>query len=571
MNAIRYFLLCAALLVGSGAAVAQPDPPRLFSLPHKNHTVPFTATDAQRYNAQYREVVEYLLRSYNDYERVEYLLKQSPPLMETEAARDEAIHKLIAKLQDRWTVYRSPDELLKANRRYMAGDVSFGITLDHDKDGYFVSYVSGASAAYRAGLKRGDRILAIDGWPIGELTQETVNSWLLAQPGEVTVTLKVKDAEVEVPLTLTKASDRIVTSSEIEGTWYFHIQNFSSDKVLTEFAEAARALNNANANPKGIILDLRGNHGGYMDFAYQFVSAFLKEGKIGEHWTRSGRLTLKTRMEVEPFSPTYLRPTAANKRLVSTLQQAPLVVLVDGSTISAGEMVASALKGSKRGLLLGTTTWGKGVSFHYINLNSGGQLQICTGVFYGPDGFDHRNRGVAPTMVVERTHGADDNQLKAGLEAIAIAKQNMDQPKALARSNNHQIWLGLGIVTVFAVATALTAIGLHRVSRKRHHRPSANDDRLDQQFALWVKEVQPEAEPPVAVVQEGEAAAVVHEGEIGTDPLTLSRDHFMVGAPCETCKRPFAAGETVLEVITLTTTYLYCQRCRPLQEEEDCT
>ncbi len=558
---MRLLTTCFAVLVISAGLTSAQESPRLFSLPAKSFSAPAKATPTERYQLQYREVVEYLLRFYNNHERIASLLKQSPPAMATEAERDEAIHKLIASLDDRWTVYRSPSELADANRRDASGDIAYGIVLDEVKDGYVVAYVSGASPAYRAGIKRGDRIVAIDGLPISYLHHDVVKSLLYGQPGHVTVTLRVQEHEVEVPLHLAASGARIVTSSIVEGAWYFHVQSFSSDKILTEFAEEAEKLNKANGSPRGIILDLRGNHGGYMEFAYQFVSILVQEGKIGETVTRSGRVQSRTILEAQPIAPTLLRQTAANKRLVKILQTAPLVVLTDGSTISAGEMVASALKGTNRSTLVGTTTWGKGVSFHYINLVGGGQLQLCTGIFVGPDGFDHRNKGVSPHQVVERTSGsAVDAQLAAGLKALDVKRvpepRVVVPPPPVPDYTLPIVLVGLGVLTVIVVATVA-----HRRSSRRR-RPRSIDRSLDQQFAVWVKQVEPgdaiTEDEVVAILQ---AELVEPDEPADCSALTLSHDHFMVGAPCDRCDHLLQAGETVVEVLSGTRTVLCCTAC----------
>lgn len=584
MSRFTLFLLAGAFMMATGGEaraqkdVPAADPPRLFAVPAKPYSAFGRTANDSLHQMQYREVKEHLFRSFYDYERVEKTIPDGnySSRLDTEDQRDEAIHKLIAGLKDRFTVYQSPSELSDQYWRFMNGQVSLGVTIDRDCAGnYFVSFVRGASPAYYAGLRRGDQIVSIDGVELKGMSQADADLLLMVYTGEVKVVYKSgeknaannagenaaggavqpSDANVELSVTVDAPAIQIVSSRVLaEGLWYIHVQHFSSDRVLIEFAEQVQALNRTagDQRPRGIILDLRGNQGGYMNIAYQFASTFIKEGKIGELLQRSGRVSMRTSYDAKPIFPPLLARTEENHRLVATLQEAPLVVLVDGSTISAGEMLTSALEANKRGVVIGTTTWGKGVSFHTLNLSSGGTLQICTGVFTGPDGFDHRDKGVEPNIVVAQPRGWDeDRQLEAAVEYLNTRKPKQDTPVAKTDSPAHGkvILIGLTLVMVLLAVLALRGRRLERAAIRRRNQ------RLDADFETWLLELA-DASCRACLNQDGPAEEV-----IGREPVLLVRDHFMVGARCHDCQQRFEAGETVVEVFTTSGQYVCCRDC----------
>lgn len=517
-----------------------PGAPRLFSLPNRSYAPTGKMSVDKLHRIQYQEAKEQILRLYYEHEVLSRIPADPREVLDTEEKRDLEIHKLVGSLNDRWTVYRSPAQLDNVNEHLRLGDVHLGLTLDRSGQDFIVAYVSGRSPAYKAGLQRGDQITHIGETALKGLTKDEVEELLYAQPGELKVTYKVNDVASDALLNVQPDTTANITARAVGDYWYFHCQHFGNDRLLSEFASAAAGLNRSIQTPEGIILDLRGNQGGLMDVAYQFVSVFIKEGKVGEHVMRSGRLISRTSLEAKPFLPTLLDPTVDNLRLLATLQTAPLVVLVDGSTISAGEMVTSALQGSERATIMGTTTWGKGVSFHTLRLSSGGQLQICTGTFFGPTGLDHRNSGIKPDVMVEVARRArGDPKLDAAIEHL----------KSLNRSAQTQqlVWtyvrIGTAIALLGALLVPLTVLIVSQRKQSLAHR-KARRQWQDQQVARWLSQLP-------------------REETLDQRETVLTAEHFMVGARCHHCDHKFTAGETVIELVTSQGEYMCCQSCQP--------
>jgi len=228
--------------------------------------------------------------------------------------------------------------------------------------------------AYEVGLQAGDKIIRIDGEPTkGKPITEIVNT-LRGKPGtRVTITIEREGVEEPIDYTITRAVIKIKAvplATRLGDIGYIRLARFS--KVAGDEVEAA--LRDLQAQGiKGLILDLRSNPGGLLAEACEVADKFLDEGK----------LIVSTKGRVEDQNRRYYSehpPVLAPK--------VPLVVLVDGGSASASEIVAGAIQDHDRGLIVGEQTFGKGSVQTVQTIGNGGRmkLKLTTALYYTPSG-----------------------------------------------------------------------------------------------------------------------------------------------------------------------------------------
>ncbi len=228
--------------------------------------------------------------------------------------------------------------------------------------------------AMRAGIQAGDVILEIDGEPVQDMSLEEASRKLRGKVG-TEVSLVVERPGVDEPISFHLVREEIILKdvtyySFVEpGTAYFRLSAFS-DKAARELKDAIRDLA-AQAPIERVILDLRGNPGGLLTSAVEVANVFLPPGK----------LVVSTRGAHETENKFYTREQPL-------LPHQPLVVLVNGSSASASEIVAGAIQDLDRGVLVGETTFGKGLvqKVYPIDKISQAYLKITTAKYYTPSG-----------------------------------------------------------------------------------------------------------------------------------------------------------------------------------------
>ncbi len=239
--------------------------------------------------------------------------------------------------------------------------------------------------ADKAGLKPGDYILAVDGQPTQEMTlQEAVSRIRGAKGSEVSLTILHRDAKAPVDVRMKRDAIPLVSvkSRELEPDYYWIRLTRFSERTTQELLDALQAA--ASRRPiKGIILDLRNNPGGLLDQAVSVADVFLKEGDI-----------VSMRGKVADASKKF------SAREQATDVNAPLVVLVNGGSASASEIVAGALGDRKRALILGEKTFGKGSVQNVIPLPDGSGLKLTVALYYTPSGRSIQAEGIVPDLEV---------------------------------------------------------------------------------------------------------------------------------------------------------------------------
>lgn len=244
--------------------------------------------------------------------------------------------------------------------------------------------------AFRAGIAAGDQILAVNGESIDGMPLQKAVQKLRGKIG-TKVTISVLRKGSPDPFDVTIKRDRIVVKSV---KWHMEKGKIGYVK-LTQFKsrtteELRAALNKLMPEkPIGLILDLRNNPGGLLDQAVGVVDAFIKKGKIVY---TDGR-TPESHME-------FFAHDDGDEPKV------PLVVLVNGGSASASEIVAGALKDHRRALIVGTRTFGKGSVQSVLRLSNDGGLRITTALYYTPNGISIQGAGIEPDVKVEEFPGA---------------------------------------------------------------------------------------------------------------------------------------------------------------------
>lgn len=240
--------------------------------------------------------------------------------------------------------------------------------------------------AHKAGLKSGDLIISMDGVQVKGLSLAESVSLMRGKPGsEIVLTIVRKDRPEPFEVTLKRAIIQLesVRAELLEtGFGYVRVIQFQIGTATSLRQQLARLAREAGTALKGLVLDLRDNPGGVLDGAIQVSDTFLRDGLI-----------VSTRGRAEDSEVTF---SASPK---DYLNDAPLVVLVNGGSASASEIVAGALQDHGRALILGTTTFGKGSVQTILPMLNGAALKLTTARYYTPNDRSIQATGITPDVV----------------------------------------------------------------------------------------------------------------------------------------------------------------------------
>ena len=243
--------------------------------------------------------------------------------------------------------------------------------------------------AAKAGMKPNDLIVAIDGASVSDMTLSEAVDKLRGPIGtQVKLTVRRKDTD-PFQLTLTRADIKVdPVKAQLKGRdiAYLRITNFSerTDRALEQ---AYKSLEQQSGNKlTGVVLDLRNNPGGLLDQAVAVANDFLNQGEI---------------VSIKGRQPRDNRRYEAQRNRDMT-HGLPMVVLINGGSASASEIVAGALQDNHRAVLLGTRSFGKGSVQTVLQVQeSGGAIRLTTALYYTPSGRSIQAKGIEPDVVVE--------------------------------------------------------------------------------------------------------------------------------------------------------------------------
>ena len=259
-----------------------------------------------------------------------------------------------------------------------------------------VSPIDGSPAS-KAGVLPNDLIVQLDGVQVQGMTLDDAVKKMRGPVGSK-IKVTIQRQGVDNPIQLTLVRDTIAMQAV-----HWSLEGDVAVIRLDKFSEQAfpglqKAINDIfakrnNVAPKGIVFDLRNNPGGLVDQAVQVADAFLKQGAI-----------VLTRSRLEQESARYdAKPDSLDAKLANV----PMVVLINGGSASAAEIVAGALQDHKRATLVGTRSFGKGTVQSIISLGADGAMRLTTARYYTPNNRSIQAAGIQPDIVVKETIPAE--------------------------------------------------------------------------------------------------------------------------------------------------------------------
>jgi carboxyl-terminal processing protease len=298
-----------------------------------------------------------------------------------------AIGGMVSALGDVHTAYMNPQQFAELNSDLAGRFEGIGATVRKDTGtgGLKIIETIAGSPARAAGIKANDIIITVDGKDITTLSEDQIISKVRGPAGTTValgilragqkklVTIQVKRALIQVPN---------VTTALYQGNiGYVKLAEFTE----TASQEMSRALTKLKANTlNGLILDLRGNPGGGLQTAIDIASDFIKSGPIMIYRGKPG-----TPDQIFQSSGKSLAPTV------------PMVVLIDGGSASASELVTGALHDRGRAITVGVTSFGKGSVQEWQQISNGGGLRVTIAHFYTPIGRTIHQVGLQPDYYVQ--------------------------------------------------------------------------------------------------------------------------------------------------------------------------
>lgn len=337
--------------------------------------------------------------------RVEQIIESSYiDAFDVKKAEDVAIKAVVDSLGDKYAVYYNKDEAEKIFDYIEGYYVGVGLEIFADTQKNAIEVVSAYedTPAFRAGIKKGDVIVKVDGKKYGSQDVGEMSNYLRGagvknhENTKVTLCILREDKEIEVELKREKIElYRVEHSIDDNGICYIKYNGFTKENS----EKVADIINNLDEQEvKGIIFDVRNNPGGELDSAISLCDLFIEDKMI--------MYTLNNEGEKKVYN---------SKKGACDL---PLAVLVNGSTASAAEIFAGSMQANDRAVIVGEKTFGKGVtqSVRYINLLDlfDGALKLTTHKNYTPDGR-WINESIIPDAEVK-----DDSENTAYKEAVNI-------------------------------------------------------------------------------------------------------------------------------------------------------
>ncbi len=315
------------------------------------------------------------------------------------------------------------------------------------------------SPAFRAGLKSGDLITKIDDTAVKGLSINEAVKLMRGEPRtKVLLTIFRKDENRSFPVTITREeikTQSVKTKMVEPGYAWVRVSQFQ-DRTVEDFARKVEELYKADPKLKGVVLDLRNDPGGLLDAAVALSAAFLPEN-VTVVSTNGQLAESKSTYTTSPQH--YLRrggpdPIAhLTKATNGALRTVPLVVLVNEGSASASEIVAGALQDHKRGIILGSQTFGKGSVQTVRPLGPDTGLKLTTARYYTPAGRSIQAKGIVPDVMVDETpegnlfaalrtreadltkHLTNGNETKAGEAAMTDAQRAAEQQREQERES----------------------------------------------------------------------------------------------------------------------------------------
>ena len=307
---------------------------------------------------------------------------------------EKAAQGLVSELNDPYSELFSPKELRQFTTTTGGRYGGVGMLIEDQQGSIVIVRVYPNTPAEQAGIREGDRILEIDSESTKGWKTQQVSDRMQGNPGtDVRVRFARQASAAPIDVKFTRATIHIPAVPYAllldGGVGYIPLQIFNETAAPEVRAQLVRLQ---REGAKSFVLDLRGNQGGLLEEGLETANLFLKQGQE--------ILSLRTRGEPEHRYLAEEEPVAP---------AAPLVVLTDGYTASASEIVAGALQDHDRALLVGTTSFGKGLVQTMLPLDGGWAIKLTTGKWYTPSGRSiHKPRTLADFDTPDTATGPED-------------------------------------------------------------------------------------------------------------------------------------------------------------------
>jgi carboxyl-terminal processing protease len=317
------------------------------------------------------------------------------------------VRELRRRHGDRFTEYFSPEALQSFNEQLAGRFSGIGLSVVEVKRGLRVASVFPRSPAAKAGIEAGDTVVSVEGESLAGVSSSEATSKIKGPEGSE-VTIGVRDGESGKlhQLTLTRAEVTLPNVSSkvemVDGRKLGYVRFLSfSEGSHGQLARAVRKVQKEGV--EGIVLDLRHNGGGLLDEAVLSASLFLPAGEVV--------VSTESRSQGE----------TVHKTVGGQISKRPLVVLIDGGTASAAEILAAALADNRGAEVIGTRSFGKGLFQEEHELANGGALKLSVGEFFTPKGVNlAESRGVHPDVRVRDDQATEADEVRQrGLQVLA--------------------------------------------------------------------------------------------------------------------------------------------------------
>lgn len=319
-----------------------------------------------------------------------------------------AAHGMTEALPDDYTVFLEPLEG-EPLREDLAGEYEgIGVWVEHPEGKFTIVSPIAGSPADRAGLQPGDVIVAADGRQLGGLDSAAAMS-LIRGPAGTSVKLTIS-REGKAPFDVTVAREAIIVPAVVyesvaDGSIAHITVSIFGDNTTKELDSALRQAREAGV--KGIVLDLRGNGGGWVTSAQEMIGRFVPESK-GPALYQDQSLNTEDDLIAEPI-----------KGGGEATFETPLVILTDGGTASAAEIVAGAIRDYQRGTLVGEPTFGKGLVQRVHDFDDGSSARITFSRWLTPNKTPIPDSGIVPdTPASNAADGTVDFPLETAIALL---------------------------------------------------------------------------------------------------------------------------------------------------------
>lgn len=309
--------------------------------------------------------------------------------IDEEYLRESLAHGFISGLGDRYSRYLTAEDYKDIIEGFQGNEVGIGIDSIVDKDGNIhVLSVHKGSPADNAGLKKGDKIVKVEGEIVVEIGASAAIEKLRGEVGTpVAFTVMRQDEEIDVNLTRGQFENITVESRMIGNVGYIKIRQFNNNTVQ-QFKDAIDDILEQGA--EGVVFDVRNNPGGTLKSVAAILDMLLPEGTI---ISKTDKKNVTEVMHTSDKNEVNIK----------------MVTLINERSASGAELFACALRDYEKSKLIGVTTYGKGTMQDYIALNDGSYLCLSVAKYNPPKSPNFDGKGVEPDIEVELTEEQKEN------------------------------------------------------------------------------------------------------------------------------------------------------------------